>query len=415
MAEETNPANPDETKTQGDAADDQPAAKKAAPKAEAAAKRPVAKKAAKQKKEQPAPAAGAPETLSLSTEEVDKPKIVKAKGSKNVHSGIAHVMATFNNTIVTITDMKGNVIGWSSAGKVGFKGSRKSTAYAAQMVAQDASRQAMGHGLKEVEVLVKGPGAGRESAVRALHAIGLDLTVIRDVTPVPHNGCRPPKQRRVSHLTSNVQHRTSNLRMARYTGPKTKVSRRYGVPIFGSSKALERKNYPPGIHGPRGARRKQSDYAIALGEKQKLRYQYGLLERQFRRIFQRALRKRGVTGETLLQLLETRLDNVVYRFGFANTRSAARQLVSHGHVLVNGRRVNIASYNVKAGNDITIKDKPKSRQLVLRNLDLTQIVPVPDWLTVDRDGLTGKVARIPSREEMQPIVNEQLVVELYSR
>jgi small subunit ribosomal protein S11 len=156
-----------------------------------------AKKPAKQKKEQSAPAAGASENLSLSGDEVEKPKVVKAKGSKNVHSGIAHVLSTFNNTIVTITDMKGNVIGWSSAGKVGFKGSRKSTAYAAQMVAQDASRQAMGHGLKEVEVLVKGPGAGRESAVRALQAIGLDLTVIRDVTPVPHNGCRPPKQRRV--------------------------------------------------------------------------------------------------------------------------------------------------------------------------------------------------------------------------
>jgi small subunit ribosomal protein S11 len=209
MAEETNPANPDETKPQGEAGEKQPAAKEeapkaeapkeAAPKAEAAAKRPAAKKTAKPKKEQPgpAPAAGAPENLSLSTEEVDKPKIVKAKGSKNVHSGVAHVLATFNNTIVTITDLKGNVIGWSSAGKVGFKGSRKSTAYAAQMVAQDASRQAMGHGLKEVEVLVKGPGAGRESAVRALQAIGLDLTVIRDVTPVPHNGCRPPKQRRV--------------------------------------------------------------------------------------------------------------------------------------------------------------------------------------------------------------------------
>ena len=198
MAEETNPANPDETKPQGEAGEKQPAAKEEAPKAEAAAKRPAAKKTAKPKKEQqPAPAAGAPENLSLSTEEVDKPKIVKAKGSKNVHSGVAHVLATFNNTIVTITDLKGNVIGWSSAGKVGFKGSRKSTAYAAQMVAQDASRQAMGHGLKEVEVLVKGPGAGRESAVRALQAIGLDLTVIRDVTPVPHNGCRPPKQRRV--------------------------------------------------------------------------------------------------------------------------------------------------------------------------------------------------------------------------
>jgi small subunit ribosomal protein S11 len=155
------------------------------------------KKPAKGKKEEPAAAAPAAENLSLSDDAVEKPKIVKAKGSKNVHSGIAHVLATFNNTIVTITDMNGNVIGWSSAGKVGFKGSRKSTAYAAQMVAQDASRQAMGHGLKEVEVLVRGPGAGRESAVRALQAIGLDLTLIRDVTPVPHNGCRPPKQRRV--------------------------------------------------------------------------------------------------------------------------------------------------------------------------------------------------------------------------
>jgi small subunit ribosomal protein S11 len=163
--------------------------------AEAPAK--PAKKPAKAKKEEPAPVEAPKENLSLDPNDVEKPKIIKAKGSKNVHTGIAHVLSTFNNTIVTITDLKGNVIGWSSAGKVGFKGSRKSTAYAAQMVAQDASRQAMGHGLKEVEVLVRGPGAGRESAVRALQAIGLDLTVIRDVTPVPHNGCRPPKQRRV--------------------------------------------------------------------------------------------------------------------------------------------------------------------------------------------------------------------------
>jgi small subunit ribosomal protein S11 len=197
MAEPRNPESPDEPKTTGDAAPKEPAAKEPAPKAEAAPKIPGPKKPAKKRKEQSAPAAGASESLSLSTDEVEKPKVVKAKGSKNVHSGIAHVLATFNNTIVTITDLKGNVIGWSSSGKVGFKGSRKSTAYAAQMVAQDASRQAMGHGLKEVEVLVRGPGAGRESAVRALQAIGLDLTVIRDVTPVPHNGCRPPKQRRV--------------------------------------------------------------------------------------------------------------------------------------------------------------------------------------------------------------------------
>jgi len=168
----------------------------AAPAKSAAKKAP--KKAPKKAAQPAAPAAEAPkENLSLDPNEIEKPKIIKAKGSKNVHSGYAHVLSTFNNTIVTITDLQGNVIGWSSAGKVGFKGSRKSTAYAAQMVAQDASRQAMGHGLKEVEVLVKGPGAGRESAVRALQAIGLDLTVIRDVTPVPHNGCRPPKQRRV--------------------------------------------------------------------------------------------------------------------------------------------------------------------------------------------------------------------------
>jgi small subunit ribosomal protein S11 len=171
--------------------------------AEATAAKPAPKKATKKTAKkaaaaETAPAAEAPkENLSLDPNEIEKPKIIKAKGSKNVHSGYAHVLSTFNNTIVTITDLQGNVIGWSSAGKVGFKGSRKSTAYAAQMVAQDASRQAMGHGLKEVEVLVRGPGAGRESAVRALQAIGLDLTVIRDVTPVPHNGCRPPKQRRV--------------------------------------------------------------------------------------------------------------------------------------------------------------------------------------------------------------------------
>ncbi len=153
-----------------------------------------AKPAKKETESKPATAAA---TLSLEPGEADKPKIIKAKGSKNVSTGVAHILATFNNTIVSISDLSGNIIGWSSAGKVGFKGSRKSTAYAAQLVAQDACRQAMGHGLKEVEVLVKGPGAGRESAVRAIQAIGLDISVIRDVTPVPHNGCRPPKQRRV--------------------------------------------------------------------------------------------------------------------------------------------------------------------------------------------------------------------------
>jgi small subunit ribosomal protein S4 len=203
--------------------------------------------------------------------------------------------------------------------------------------------------------------------------------------------------------------------MARYTGPKSKISRRYGVALFGPSKALERKNYPPGMHGPKGSRRKQSEYAIALGEKQKLRHMYGLMERQFRRYFETALRKRGVTGETLLQMLETRLDNVVYRLGFANSRSAARQLVSHGHVTVNTRKVNVSSYNLKPGDSVSIKERPGSRRLVTRNLELTQIQPVPDWLVADKDQFQGKMVRVPSREEIAPVVNEQLVVELYSR
>jgi small subunit ribosomal protein S11 len=146
-----------------------------------------------------APAAPAVPTTAaeaLAEGEVAK-KVIKAKHSKNVFQGIAHIMATFNNTVVSITDLKGRVIGWSSAGRVGFKGSRKSTAYAAQLVAQDAARQSMAHGLKEIEVWVKGPGSGREAAIRALQAIGLEITVIKDVTPVPHNGCRPPKRRRV--------------------------------------------------------------------------------------------------------------------------------------------------------------------------------------------------------------------------
>ena len=203
--------------------------------------------------------------------------------------------------------------------------------------------------------------------------------------------------------------------MARHTGPTTKISRRYGVPLFGTSKTLERKNYGPGQHGPRGSRRKTSDYAVALGEKQKLRHQYGVLERQFRRYFQIARTRRGVTGETLLQLLETRLDNVVYRLGFANSRRGSRQFVGHGHVLVNGKKVDIPSYNVREGDVISVKEDPKARRLATKNLELTQITPTPDWMTLDRDNVSGALTRIPSRDEISPIVNEQLIVELYSR
>ncbi len=187
------------------------------------------------------------------------------------------------------------------------------------------------------------------------------------------------------------------------------------MPLFGSNKTLEHKNYPPGIHGPKGSRRKQSEYAVALAEKQKLRYQYGLLERQFRRYFAIAQKKRGVTGEILLQLLETRLDNVVFRLGFASSRAAARQMVGHGHVSVNGRKVDISSYNVKPGDKVVVKDSPRSRSLASRGLELTQISAVPDWLLLDKDSYTGTLSRIPSREEIAPFVTEQLIVELYSR
>lgn len=197
MSEETTPQPVQPVETPAPAVESAPTAPQVA-EASPVAAAPKAAKAPKKSKKEAAPAAVEAPKENLSLDGGLEPvKIVKAKGSKNVHTGIAHISATFNNTIVSITDANGGVIGWSSAGKVGFKGSRKSTAYAAQMVAQDACRQAMGHGLKEVEVRVKGPGAGRESAIRALQAIGLEISVIRDVTPVPHNGCRPPKQRRV--------------------------------------------------------------------------------------------------------------------------------------------------------------------------------------------------------------------------
>jgi small subunit ribosomal protein S4 len=203
--------------------------------------------------------------------------------------------------------------------------------------------------------------------------------------------------------------------MARYTGPRVRISRRFGQPIFGPSKALERRPFPPGVHGQRAARRKHSDYGLHLAEKQKLRYQYGLMERQFRRMFEKARKKRGVTGVTLLQLLETRLDNVVYRIGFATTRAFARQLVSHGHIRVNGRKVTAPSFNVRPGDIIDAKDTAVTRQLVMRSLDSAQIRPVPDWISFHREVMRAQIVRVPTREDIQPIVQEQLIVEFYSR
>ena len=202
--------------------------------------------------------------------------------------------------------------------------------------------------------------------------------------------------------------------MARYTGPRVRISRRFGVPIFGPTKYLERRNYGPGVHGPKN-RRKVSEYGLGLLEKQKLRYYYGLMERQFRRVYERALRTRGVTGEIMLQILETRLDNVVYHLGFALTRPAARQMVSHGHVLVNGRSVSIPSYALRPNDVVEVKATAVAKQMANKALETAGGRLVPDWLLLNKDACKGTVVRTPTRDEIRPIANEQAVVDFYSR
>jgi len=203
--------------------------------------------------------------------------------------------------------------------------------------------------------------------------------------------------------------------MARYTGPRTKISRRFGVALFGSSKALERRNFPPGQHGVRAGRKKKSEYSVALGEKQKLRFQYGVLEKQFRRYFTEADRRKGNTGSNLLSLLESRLDNVVYRMGFGSTRAESRQLVSHKAVTVNGHPVNIPSYLVKAGDVVAVREKSKKQTRVLEALQLAQQVGMPAWVEVNIEKVEGVFKKTPDRDEFASDINESLIVELYSR
>lgn len=200
--------------------------------------------------------------------------------------------------------------------------------------------------------------------------------------------------------------------MARYTGPKTKISRKFGEPIFGASKALQKKNYPPGQHG-RGRRRKQSEYAIQLAEKQKAKYTYGVLERQFANIFEKASRKSGITGEILLQLLEARLDNTVYRLGIAPTRRGARQLVTHKHITVNGEIVNVPSFTLKNNDVIGVREKSKSLEAISNSLasNSRQF----SWLEWNHSELTGKFLNPPTREDIPENIKEQLIVELYSK
>jgi small subunit ribosomal protein S4 len=201
--------------------------------------------------------------------------------------------------------------------------------------------------------------------------------------------------------------------MARYTGPKSKIARKFGEPIEGHSKALQKKNYPPGQHG-KGRRKKQSEYAIQLSEKQKAKYIYGVLERQFAKMFGIASRKSGITGENLLQLLEGRLDNTVYRLGISPTRRGARQLVSHKHILVNGDVVNIPSYTLKPGDVVSVRERSKSLLAITSSLAGKGANKYP-WLEWDGTSLTGKFVSVPGRDDIPENIKEQLIVELYSK
>lgn len=201
--------------------------------------------------------------------------------------------------------------------------------------------------------------------------------------------------------------------MARYTGPKVRISRRFNEPIMGDNKALQKKNYAPGQHG-RGKKRKQSEYATQLAEKQKAKYIYGLLERQFAKMFATASRKKGITGEVLLQMLEARLDNTVYRLGIAPTRRAARQLVLHKHILVNGDVVNISSYALKPGDKVEVRERSKSLEVITNSLSI-QGAKKYNWLEWDNNEMTGKLINLPPRTDIPENINEQLIVELYSK
>ncbi len=201
--------------------------------------------------------------------------------------------------------------------------------------------------------------------------------------------------------------------MARYTGPKTKIARKFGEPIFGDDKSFEKKNYPPGQHGNNRRRGKKSEYAIQLAEKQKAKYTYGILERQFSNLFKKATAAPGITGEVLLQLCESRLDNVVYRMGIAPTRSAARQLVSHRHITVNGKKVNIPSYQLKAGDVVGVREKSKSLEAI--NNSLENASHVYEWITWDNATKQGTYVSVPQRIQIPENINEQFIVELYSK
>ena len=296
-------------------------------------------------------------------------KVTKKRVKKNVERGQAHIQSSFNNTIVTLTDTEGNALSWASAGGLGFRGSKKSTPYAAQMAAETATKAALVHGLKTVDVMVKGPGSGREAAIRALQACGLEVNKVPVLKRCRSLGLEPS-----------------------YLGYDKK-----------SNRNLVRAN------------RKVSEYGLQLREKQKAKFIYGVLEKPFHNYYERADRMKGMTGTNLMTILESRLDNVVFRLGFARTRREARQIVDHKFVLVNGKQVNIPSYLVKAGDTIEIREKSKNIQRFKDIKESTNGRLVPEWLDVDSENLQGTVKELPTREMIDVPVDEMLIVELYSK
>ena len=312
-------------------------------------------------------------------------RVAKKREKKNVPLGVAHIQASFNNTIITFTDTRGNTVSWASAGQSGFKGSRKSTPFAAQVAAEQAARKAQDNGMRTVGIYVKGPGSGREAAMRAINAAGFKVAFIRDVTPIPHNGCRRE-------------------------GTKLLLK---GDRCFTDKCAFDRRPYAPGQHGR--ARKKLSDYAVQLREKQKVRRVYGVLEKQFHGYFVHADMAKGVTGANLLAFLERRLDNVVYRLGFANSRTQARQLVRHGVFTLNGHKVTIPSLQVKVGDSVEVPEKSRTIPVLAEAQEAVARRGCPSWLEVDAPNFKGIVKALPQRDDIQFPINEHLIVELYSK
>ena len=329
----------------------------------------------------------------------------KRKERKNVTYGVAHIKSSFNNTIITFTDQQGNTLSWASSGNVGFKGSRKSTPFAAQLAAEAAAKRAARS--RRPQGRRDGEGPGFRSRDRD------------PVDPERRYRGRRHQGRHADPAQRLPPTEAAEGLMARYTGPVCRLCRRERMKLFLKGTKcetmrcpIERRPYPPGMHG-RG-RIRESEYLFQLREKQKCRRIYGLLEKQFKLIYNKANKMPGVTGENLLRLLELRIDNVVFRAGYASSRNQARQFVRHGHVSVNGKRVTIPSYTLRKDDVVQLREKA-SRMIVVRHNVDTLDRTVPQWLDAVPAELKATVRDLPLREQIEIPVREQLIVELYSK